>query len=157
MLSDPTFYVLLAFILFFLGAGKPLYKALTGALDTQINKIETDLTQATTLREEAQILLNETKLKSHKATKVSEDIIAQARDITESLQAQAQAHLKSTILKKKQLAENRIQILFSQSEKEVRTALADAVLASVQKSMAAEKTDPRVESMITILQKGLRA
>ena len=157
MLSDPTFYVLIAFVLFFLGAGKPLYKALTGALDAQINKIETDLEQATRLREEAQTLLNETKLKSHKATKFSEEIINQAREMTESLQEKAQAHLKSTIQKKKQLAENRIQVLFSQAEKEVRSALADAVLERVQTSMAAEKTDPRVESMIALLGKGLRA
>ena len=157
MLSDPTFYVLVAFVLFFLGAGKPLYKALTQALDGQINKIETDLEQATRLREEAQSFLNETKIKLHKASKLAEEMMHQARDVTESLETEAEMHLKSLLEKKRQLAENRIQLLLTQAEIEIRSTLAEAVMDKVQKSLAGEKLSSRVESMVVLLEKGLPA
>ena len=151
MLSDPTFYVLIAFVLFFMGAGKPLYKAITGALDGQIQKIETDLDEATCGREEAQVFLNETKLKLHQATKISQEILAQARELVESMENQAQVALKETLVKRRQLANNRVNILVAQAEQELRGLLADEVLASVKTSLKRQKPDINIDESIAVI------
>ena len=153
MLSDPTFYVLIAFTLFFVCAGKPLYKAVTGALDGQIKKIETDIDHATRAREEAQLFLNETKLKLHQATKVSQDILAQAKEIIASLELQADQNLKEMLIKRRQLADNRMTLLITQAQQEIRSVLADEIITNVKKSLIHEKLNARLEQTLSTIQK----
>ncbi len=151
MLNDPTFYVLVAFVLFFTGAGKPLYKAITGALDSQIQKIEMDLGAATREREEAQVFLNETKLKLHQANKISQEILLKARDLVESMENQAKIALKETIMKRKQMANNRLDLLVAQAEQEIRELLADEVLTHVKTSLRRQKQDVALDQSIAII------
>ena len=58
LLQDPTFWTLVAFIVFVIALFKPVKKALIGGLDSRIAQVRSEVEQAQELREEAQALLD---------------------------------------------------------------------------------------------------
>jgi F-type H+-transporting ATPase subunit b len=56
-LQEPTFWVLIAFVIFLGAAGRPLVGLITAGLDKRADKIREDLEEAEKLRKEAQDLL----------------------------------------------------------------------------------------------------
>ncbi len=75
LLSDPTFWVAISFVIFVLLAAKPAWKFITSALDAKIEEIREKIEEATKLREEAQEMLAEYKRKLADADKEAGDII----------------------------------------------------------------------------------
>ncbi len=79
MLQDPTFWVLVSFVIFVALVWKPGSKAVAQMLDDRAEKIRSDLEKAAKLREEAQALFAEYQKKQRDALKDAEAIVAAAK------------------------------------------------------------------------------
>ena len=78
LLQDPTFWTLVAFVVFIVALFKPVKNALIGGLDSRIAQVRTEVEQAQELREEAQALLASYQRKQREAAQEAEDILNRA-------------------------------------------------------------------------------
>jgi len=108
MLHDPTFWVLVSFVIFVALVWKPGSKAVAQMLDDRAEKIRSDLEKAAKLREEAQALFAEYQKKQRDALKDAEAIVAAAKAEAEALSKQAAADLETSLKRREQLALQRI-------------------------------------------------
>ena len=132
MLSDPTFYVLVAFCIFFAFAGKPLLKAITSQLDSSISKIGYDIDLAIQQRDQAQQFLNDTKLRYHHALKLSQETLQQAQELSQAWRQESHDKIKMIVEKKSMMAEQRIELIQNMALDQIKSQLADLVIQDLQ-------------------------
>lgn len=125
------------------------------ALDARGAKIQAQLDEATKLREEAERLLADIKVRREAAEHQAEEILALAKVEAERLAADSKVKLEEQIKRRGELAERRIALAEAQAAAEVRAAAvelaaqaAETVLAS---RLAAAKTDPLVDTAVAQL------
>jgi F-type H+-transporting ATPase subunit b len=136
MFSDPTFWVLVAFVIFVALVWKPGSKAVTQMLDDRAEKIRGDLDKAAKLREDAQALLADYQKKQRDALQEAQAIVASAKAEAERLSAQAAADLEASLKRREQLALQRIAQAEQQAMADVRAAAVDLAVAATQKLLA---------------------
>ncbi len=105
---DPTFWVLISFLIFVALAWRPLGKFLANALDSRSRKIEEELAQAVSLREEAQSLLAEYQRKQRENLEEAKRIVEQTKRDASAMSKLAEAELRETLEKRKLLAMEKI-------------------------------------------------
>lgn len=148
MLSDPTFWVLVAFVIFVALVWKPGSKAVAQMLDDRAEKIRADLEKAAKLREEAQALFAEYQKKQRDALKDAEAIIKAARDEAETLSKQAAADLEVSLKRREQLALQRIAQAEAQATADVRAAAIDLAMAATRKVLTDKLDAGRQDALI---------
>ena len=89
MFSTPEFWVLAAFVAFFVLLGKKLVVLIGGALDGRAAQIKAQLDEAERLRKDAEAALAEYKRKHADAIKEAEGLLALARSEAQALEAAA--------------------------------------------------------------------
>lgn len=148
MFADPTFYVLISFLLFFLVAGKPILKALRENMDGSIHEITHKLKEASSKRDIAQAYLNKMKLKFHEANKLAIEIQEQSVEIAESWKKKAQADLEFLILKRKNLVDQRIDMLSRRMSEDMKSKLSSLVISHLKSFLDENKRDFRQDEII---------
>lgn len=148
MLSDPTFWVLVSFVIFVALVWKPGSKAVAQLLDDRAEKIRSDLEKAAKLREEAQVLFAEYQKKQRDALKDAEAIVAAAKAEAEALSKQAAADLESSLKRREQLALQRIAQAEAQATADVRAAAVDLAMAATRKILTDKLDTGRQEALI---------
>ncbi|MBM3536488.1 MAG: F0F1 ATP synthase subunit B [Alphaproteobacteria bacterium] len=148
MLSDPTFWVLVSFVIFVALVWKPGSKAVAQLLDDRAEKIRSDLEKAAKLREEAQALFAEYQKKQRDALKDAEAIVAAAKAEAEALSKQAAADLESSLKRREQLALQRIAQAEAQATADVRAAAVDLAMAATRKILTDRLDTGRQEALI---------
>lgn len=127
MLSNPTFWVLIATAIF---VGVAIYmggaKAVTAALDKRGEMIAAELAEARRLREEAAAILAAYEAKRKAAEAEAERIVSAAREDAERLASEAEAKLTDFVTRRTKSAEEKISQAEVQAEAEVRAAAAEA-------------------------------
>ncbi|HXA38372.1 MAG TPA: ATP F0F1 synthase subunit B [Phenylobacterium sp.] len=153
LLTSAHFWVGVAFVVFvvilvFAGVHKFAWKALGDAGD----KVRAQLDEANRLREEAQALLARIQSDREHSEKLAAEIMANAQEQAQRLQAEAQERLAEQIERRGQLAERRIATAEAQAAAEVKAAagelaaeMAETVLAA---RIAGAKSDPLIDSAI---------
>jgi F-type H+-transporting ATPase subunit b len=147
-LAEPKTWVLVAFIVFFWLAWKPLKKALLGALDGRAAKIRAQIEEAEKLREDAQHLLAEYQRKQRQAMTDVEAILTQAREEAGRLREKNAAQLKATLERRERQAMDRIAQAEAQALAEVRGAAADVAIAATRTLIAGAMDEARKKAMI---------
>ena len=134
MLQDSTFWVLVAFVLFFaLVFYLKVPGKMMGQLDERAAKIKHDLEEAEKLHQEAQQLFAEYQRKQRNALKEAEEIGAAAEAEAKALVREAEADLKASLERRRRQAEDKIAQAEKQALQEVRaTAVEVAVAAAAQ-------------------------
>ncbi len=131
---DNSFYALVGMIIFI---GILVYmkvpKAITGALDSKIEKIQTELDEAKRLREEAQALLAEYERKRKAAQSEADDIITAAKEDAKRMSAEAQIALEELIIRRTKSVEEKIAQAEAHAVGEVRARSADVAIEAAQK------------------------
>lgn len=134
MLQDSTFWVLVAFVLFFAlifylkVPGKVLVQ-----LDERAARIKKDLDEAEKLHQDAQHLFAEYQRKQRNALKEAEEIVAAAEAEAKALLKETEADLKTSLERRRKQAEDKIAQAEKQAVQEVRdTAVEIAVAAAGQ-------------------------
>ena len=133
LLHDPTFWVAVAFVIFVVAAGKPIYKALVGGLDAHAEKIRGQLDEARELHEEAQKTLAEYKRKQRDAVADAEAIVNHAKEEAERMRARADERLQESIARREQAAKEKIAQAEAAALKQVRSEAVDIAIAAASK------------------------
>lgn len=148
LLQDPTFWTLVAFVIFFAALFKPIKKALLSGLDSRIETIRTEVEQAQQLREEAQALLASYQRKQREAQQEAEEIVNRAKQDAETHRAEAEKDLKSLLERQKELAVEKIAQAEATAVQEVREIAVDLAVAATEKILAEKVTGSLSDSLV---------
>ena len=153
IMLDAHFWVGVALVIFagiLVWAGVPRLAA--QALDARADKVRAQLDEANRLRQEAQALLADIKAQREQSEKLAAEVMANAKEEAERLQADSQARLAEQIERRGQLAARRIATAEAQAAAEVKAAAADLAAQLAEKVLsqriAGAKTDPLVDQAI---------
>jgi F-type H+-transporting ATPase subunit b len=130
---DNSFTALLGLILFIgvlIAVGVP--RVIGSMLDKQIKKIETELSEAKRLREEAAALLVEYEQKRIAAEQEAEGIVKAAKEEAERLTVEAQASLADLVARRTKAVEDKIAQAEAQAIAEVRARSADIAIEAAR-------------------------
>lgn len=128
LFSDPAFWVAVAFVLFFLLAGKVLWKRIVALLDKRSSDIAKALAEADRLRSDALKAKQDAERTLAQASSEGGAIIQQAREEAERMKVKAVASLETAIALREQQAKDRIAQAEAQATKQVRDTAVDVAL-----------------------------
>ncbi len=152
MLEDPTFWVAVAFLVFMALAARPVFGAVTGALDARSARIRTELEEAQALREEAQKTVAEFKRKHRDALKEAERILDHTKVEAERLRARAERDLEAALERREQAALDKIAQAEAQALQEVRDQAIEVALVATAKliseNLGAERSGAMIDQAI---------
>jgi F-type H+-transporting ATPase subunit b len=130
---DNSFTALVGLILFIgvlIAVGVP--RVIGAMLDKQIKKIETELSEAKRLRDEAAALLVEYEQKRVAAEQEAEGIVTAAKEEAERLTAEAKASLADLVVRRTKAVEDKIAQAEAQAIAEVRARSADIAIEAAR-------------------------
>lgn len=148
LLQDPTFWTLIAFVIFIVALFKPMKKALLSGLDSRIETIRSEVEQAQQLREEAQTLLASYQRKQREAQQEAEGIVNRAKQDAENHRAEAEKDLKALLERQKELAVEKIAQAEATAVQEVREIAVDLAVAATEKILAEKVTGSLSDSLV---------
>ncbi|MCX7368931.1 MAG: F0F1 ATP synthase subunit B [Alphaproteobacteria bacterium] len=138
--ADPTFWVAVSFVLFFVLLGSKLWKAGTGALDSRAYGIRKRIDEANKLRLEAEARLKEAEVARTEAVKEAAELLARAKTEAARIATAAATEAEASAERRKQLAMQRIAAAEASAISEVRNTAAD-IAASATRAVLAETMD----------------
>ena len=159
VMTDPAFWVAIAFILFFVLTGKILWRTLATALDKRAAAIAKALSDAEALRVDALKARAEAEATLARATVEAEGIIVQAREEAERMRVKAMASLEAAVALRQQQALDRIGQAEAQATKDVRDHAVDVAVAAtralLRDQVGGGQTQPLVDEAIAELPRRL--
>ena len=138
--ADPTFWVAVSFVLFFVLLGSKLWKAGTGALDSRADGIRKRIDEANKLRLEAEARLKEAEVARTEAVKEAAELLARAKTEAARIATAAATEAEASAERRKLLAMQRIAAAEASAITEVRNTAAD-IAASATRAVLAETMD----------------
>jgi len=139
---DSTFWTATGFFLFMaLLVYMKVPKIVFGSLDKKISKIEQDLEDAKTLREEAQALLAKYERKRKSAQSEADDIIAAAEEEATRIAQEAKIALEEMIVRRTKSVEEKISQAEAQAVAEVRTKSAEIAVEAAKNLLVEQMSD----------------
>lgn len=131
MFQDPTFWTLVAFVVFFaLIFWLKVPGKLASQLDERAARIKQELDEAEKLHQEAQHLFAEYQRKQRNALKEAEEIIAAAQAEAKALVRQAEAETAASLERRRKQAEDKIAQAEKQALQEVRDTAVEVAIAA---------------------------
>lgn len=140
MFDDPTFWVLIAFVIFVGAVFRKAAAKVTGILDARAARISNQIEEAQRLREEAQAMLAHIQRQQRDAEETARDMVENARKQAEELIRNAHDEAEAAAERHKQMAEARIGQLEAQAVAEVRSVAAD-IAVKATRSLIEQKLD----------------
>jgi len=131
MFQDPTFWTLVALVVFFALIAWLKVPGKVGAqLDERAARIKKELDEAEKLHQEAQHLFAEYQRKQRNALKEAEEIIAAAQAEAKALVKQTEADLAASLERRRKQAEDKIAQAEKQAVQEVRDTAVEVAIAA---------------------------
>ena len=156
LLKDAHFWVGIAFailVLILLKVGVP--GLLTKALDSRGAAVQSQLDEATKLREEAQALLAQIKTQREESERVAGEMLANAKEEAKRLGAEAKVKLAEQITRRGEQAERKIASAEAQAANDVKAAAADLATQIAEQVLATRiagaKSDPLVDQAVAAM------
>lgn len=151
ILESTTFWVAIAFVLFWLLAYRPIAKAIASWLDGKIARVRTDIDAAAALRREAQQLLSEAQSRLAAATKEAADMVSRAKSEAKQVQEQSQQDISAALAARETQAMQRIALAEQQAVKDIQKLAASAAIEAtrtlLQQSDTARLTDDAIAAI----------
>ncbi|MEP1961829.1 F0F1 ATP synthase subunit B [Tateyamaria sp.] len=148
-LANTDFIVLIAFVLFI--AVLFYFKVpgmISKMLDERSTGIQSELSEARALREEAQALLASYERKHKEVQAQADKIVAQAKVDAEAAAEQARADLATSIERRLATAEDQIESAQASAIKEVRDTAASVAVAAARDVIAKQMTAADANSLV---------
>ena len=145
MLGTPEFWVLAAFVAFFVLLGRKLVVLIGAALDGRAAQIRAQLDEAEKLKKDAEAALAEYRRRQQDALKEAEVMVAQARTEAKAVEAEQKAQLEQRLKRREAQALDKIAQAEAVAIAEVRNAAVDLALAATRRVLT-EKVDGGVAS-----------
>ena len=108
MLSDPQFWVAIAFVVFVLAIFNPIRKILSSSLDTKIKEIRDSIDQAEKIKNDAQLTLGDIKKRQNQVKNEIDSIKKEAKEKITIIEKNAYTKLIDQLNKRNALASNKI-------------------------------------------------
>ena len=132
MLSDPQFWVALAFIIFIVAIFFPVRKILIKSLDEKIQNIKQSIQDAENIKNETQVILCDIKKRENEVQIEIKDINSKAQKKIESLETNAELKLQDQINKHKLLSSNKINQIVRDANIEIKKYISEnAIQATI--------------------------
>jgi len=135
-LQEPTFWVLVAFIIFVGATAKPLFGMATGGLDKRATKIRADIEEAEKLLDEAQDLLAAYQRKQRDAAKEAQGIVDHTKEESERLIQHGREKLDAALERREKLVMDRIAQAEAKAIDTVRAKTVDLALGATRDYLA---------------------
>ena len=153
MLSDPQFWVAIAFIIFIIAIFNPVRKILTSSLDAKINEIKVSIEEAENLKNETQVILSEIKKRQNEVELEIKDIHAKSKETIKNLDSQAQKKLSEQIAKRELVAKAKIDQMLRDANISIqhhitRTSI-EAAVKLLEKKLNQEEKQVLINQSIT--------
>ena len=159
MLESAEFWVAVAFIAFVAGVFKPGRKVILGALDRRAMKIQSEIDEATRLREEAQAVLAAYQRKQREAAEETEEMLEYAKEEAELLRRRTLSELEEALGRRQQQALDHIAQAKAEATQEVRNRAADIAVAAtmriLEENLDAKRGNDLIKAAIEELPKKL--
>jgi F-type H+-transporting ATPase subunit b len=146
--EHPTFWVAIAFFIFFAIFGKKLVIAIGAILDDRAQRISNEIETATRMREEAQELLASYEKKQHDALKEAQNIVEAAKDEAERLAAEAGVNLEKSLKRAEQLAIDRIHQAEIQALAQVKDQAVELAIDAARRILESDISDKKADALI---------
>jgi F-type H+-transporting ATPase subunit b len=160
-LHNPEFWVLVAFVIFFVLFGSRLWSALAGMLDARAATIRAELNEAAKLRAEAEQMLRDAQAAREAALREAHEVLERSRTEAARVTAEAQADAASSAKRREKMALDRIAAAEKAVVVEVREIAADLATQAARDVIAhhlsAEDDAALVDAAISGLPRALRA
>ena len=108
VLSDPQFWVAVAFVIFVIAIFNPVRKILISSLDGKINEIKISIEEAENLKNETQVILGDIKKRQNEVELEIKDIHLAAKETIKNLESQGQKKLSEQSTKRELIAKAKI-------------------------------------------------
>ncbi len=128
MMSDPTFWVAVSFVIFMVFIGRKIGAAVAGMLDEHSAKIAKQITEAKALCDESESILHDYQRKQREAEGEAKAMIAQANEDAQILKTAAEADIEAMIARRTKVATDKIHQAEATAVKEVRAAAVDVAI-----------------------------
>ena len=148
MLTDPTFWVLIAFTLFIVVLAKPAYGIITHGLAQRADKIRANIEEAEALLKEAQDLLATYEKKQRDAAKEVDQITAQAKASAERMAEQGHDRLMALLARREKMAQDRIQQAEAAALEEIRIRTIDIALDATRALLADKLSEKKAREFV---------
>ena len=146
---EAEFWVAVAFVIFLAGLlYVGVHKTILDTLDKRSSRIQSELDEASRLKNEAMALLAEYKQKTASAETEAAAIIAGAKADAERLAAEAQVKLEDFVTRRTMMAETKIAQAEAQALAEVRSIAADVAAGAAEKVLALTAKGAVAEQLI---------
>ena len=132
LLSDPSLWVAVAFVIFVALAGKMMVKGIAKMLDDRTALIRRTLSEAEKLRDEAHKARDAAQKSLAESAALAEGIVAQAKAEAERLMQHAAEERAALIARREQQARDRIAQAEAQATREVRNLAVDVALTATR-------------------------
>jgi F-type H+-transporting ATPase subunit b len=119
-----------------------------GMLDARAAVIAAELNEARRLREEAEALLSDYKLRAGKAESEAQGIVSEARAEAQRFAAESRASLKLQIERRAQAAQDKIAQAEAAAMAEMRALAANTAASTAEKLIAARMDEKRAAALI---------
>jgi F-type H+-transporting ATPase subunit b len=133
MFNDPTFWFMVAFLLFVGLVGKKIWQFLIKQLDLHKQSIENEIAEAVKLHKKAQEFLKEIHKKNQQVGQHAEEILAHARFEAERLQAAAKKEMEDFVIRQEKLATEKIAFAERKALKDIHTRVIKVGLEVAEK------------------------
>jgi len=132
-IQTPEFWVAIGFLLLIGLVAKPAWTVITNTLDSRAKKIEENLNEAASLREEVQHLLADYQRKQRDATREVDEMLSNASTEAERLLKEGSEKLAESLRRREELAMDKISQAQADAMQTVRNrAIEISILATQQ-------------------------
>ena len=160
MLSDPQFWVAIAFIIFIIAIFNPVRKLLGSSLDVKINEIKNSIDEAENLKDETQLILNNIKKRQKEVKLEIEAINSSAQEKIKKLQLLAQEKLNEQSIKKELLTKTKIDQITRDANIEIQQNITqtslEATISILEKKLNNEEKQNLINQSIKDLNSALK-
>ncbi len=136
MLSEPEFWVAVAFVVFVAALWRPGQRFIATALDGRAAAIREEIEAASRLRAEAEATLADYKAKHAEALKEAQEILAHAKAEAARLQIELGEQAEARLKRREAQAHEKIAQAEAQALKEVRDLAVDLAVSATRRVLA---------------------
>lgn len=147
-MDETVFWILVAFVIFWLIVGRKVWAAITGMLDKHAVRVKHQLDEAQKLREDAAALLEHYRDAQRRALQDAEEVIAHARREADHIRSKAAADAVAALGRRERQATDKIAQAEAQAVAEIRTQAAKLAVDAARSLLAQELQGPAGDRLI---------
>ncbi len=148
MFSDPQFWVAVSFFLFIIAIFNPVRKVLISSLDTQINEIKNQIKEAEDIKNEAQKILSDLKIRQGSVEKEIQELKSNSDSKIAELKKLSSQKLRDLITKRKIVNESKIDQLIRDTNLSIKNHITNIAIEASTNIFKNNLTDQKKSNLI---------